>query len=536
MCVALLVWCCDWLEVDGRFSQPALSDRPASARPPSARESGGQSGSARRKGSAGTGASNNSQDSVRTRFAPKPKKGHWSGKGHRRGKQKKGSGGSSEAVTIVLTPLQPPSSTVPPILARLGPPAAQEQSDVSALANTFAHASRTNSRDHQHPHTSPINRQPSWKTKRNNSHGNKHGRSHQKPLASHSNAIGGPPRPQPSNRLRAATSPTFFNQPTVSSPQPLSLHSSARTKPSQPQHHHPRNPDFNLPKDIRDSIFAAKRRAAKAQSASTSTDPTNHASNSDNSPLDLGRAEFMRLMRESGYDSAHGGPSHFKIITREDLLFGPDDYYRDDYYGQDGDDVEPYAFDAHDLPQDEEYMETDARSEFSNEEYNVEDYSAGDESDFVGQGGDTSDEFAGEVFHTIGTDGHIHLEDPYDKDDLDADDMDVEMEGDGGASRRSSASGSGSGSSLHGDEEDDDEEDFSFLADEIESALDNLGIMSAGSRFDTRARDSGADNEGVSLQVQQPTQAGLNRPKEVMMQLLGQDGRPLSSSGSRTSP
>ncbi|KAI8611569.1 hypothetical protein BC830DRAFT_1231833 [Chytriomyces sp. MP71] len=135
-------------------------------------------------------------------------------------------------------------------------------------------------------------------------------------------------------------------------------------------------------------------------------------------------------------------------------------------------------------------MQADTQSEFSKEEYSVEDYSTGDESDFVGQGCDASDNFQGEGFHTIGTMALAHVEDPCNKGELNADNMVAAIYGDGGGSGWS-AIGIGDKHSLHVQEEDNEE--FSFLAYEIELALDNLG-MNAGNGLETGASDSMANH------------------------------------------
>ncbi|KAJ3002500.1 UNVERIFIED_CONTAM: hypothetical protein HDU68_006194, partial [Siphonaria sp. JEL0065] len=78
----------------------------------------------------------------------------------------------------------------------------------------------------------------------------------------------------------------------------------------------------------RDSIEAAKRRAKRAAAASAAaavaSGSVTGASGGSNS-LDLGRDAFMQLMRESGL-----GNRSFRIITREDLLFGNQDYDNED--------------------------------------------------------------------------------------------------------------------------------------------------------------------------------------------------------------
>ncbi|KAJ3069380.1 hypothetical protein HDU98_007597, partial [Podochytrium sp. JEL0797] len=107
-----------------------------------------------------------------------------------------------------------------------------------------------------------------------------------------------PATPHPSRTLQHSLSPTTTTK-----------KKHKRKKNNNKQHRD------HLLKVHPDSIAAAKRRA---RAAALKAPPASEIS--PGTGLDLGRDAFMQLMREAGL-----GDRSFHIVTREDLLFGPDD-------------------------------------------------------------------------------------------------------------------------------------------------------------------------------------------------------------------
>ncbi|KAI8834998.1 hypothetical protein BJ741DRAFT_608841 [Chytriomyces cf. hyalinus JEL632] len=404
--------------------------------------------------------------------------------------------------TVVLTPIVQSRDPhhrkqKPSILDRLGPRTTAETGQVSVSANPFlafdpVSAAAVSSRIDSHPrkgrhHTN--NRHP----RRPNNH-------HKKSLTSPT-SVSLPP---------ASAKATHTTTPTSSAKKPM--------------------PEHVLRARNLNSLLAAKRRAAKAAAAAAAAAASNPADMSYTAPtdtpsntttdtsalirdltngLDLGRDGLMRLMRENGYD---GAGNRFRIVTREDLLYGTDELEQQDEFLGDG----AHPFDDQEM----EGCEEDVQSEVSYDGYDDkfgtfsdddgqpddedDDMSVGEE--YSGVAGGRSRDFSDSNHHSS---KNAHLVRSSTNRSSDSGDLDVDMD-----SSEESFTG-------HSEQNEDEDHEFDFpdLDFEIEAALTSIGmgrtpIVNNGSQ--PAAEFAAAEKSAKSLE---------NPPTQVMLQVLDSQGR-----------
>ncbi|KAJ3240051.1 hypothetical protein HDU81_004696 [Chytriomyces hyalinus] len=229
--------------------------------------------------------------------------------------------------------------------------------------------------------------------------------------------------------------------------------------------------------------------------------------------LDLGRDGLMRLMRENGYD---GAGNRFRIVTREDLLYGTDELEEEDAFLEEG----AHPFDDHDMEGGEEDVQSEVSYDGYDDKFGTfsdddgrpdddddDDESIGEEYSGVAGGRSRSSEFSDGKHRAF---KNAHLSRSSTNRSSDSGDLDVDMD---------SSEESFTGHSEQNEDEDDHEFDFPDLDFEIEAALTSIGmgrtpIVSNGSQPATEF--AVAEKNAKSLE---------NPPTQVMLQVLDSQGR-----------